>query len=109
MAMSSVGASASTASVSLGSDTRMRTLVTGGAGFIGSTLVDRLIAEGHEVDVLDDLSSGSLTNLATARAERSNRLTFHQIDICDPHLVDLIARRKPEVIHHLAAQADVRV
>ena len=48
----------------------MRTLVTGGAGFIGSTLVDRLLAEGHEVEVLDDLSSGSLANLADARAER---------------------------------------
>ncbi|MGH9110939.1 MAG: NAD-dependent epimerase/dehydratase family protein, partial [Acidimicrobiales bacterium] len=87
----------------------MKTLVTGGAGFIGSTLVDRLLAEGHEVDVLDDLSSGSLTNLAEARADRANRLTFHQIDIRNPQLVDLIARRGPEVVFHLAAQADVRV
>ncbi len=46
----------------------MRTLVTGGAGFIGSTLVDRLLAEGHAVDVVDDLSTGSLANLAEARA-----------------------------------------
>lgn len=45
----------------------MKTLVTGGAGFIGSTLVDRLLAEGHSVDVIDDLSSGSLANLAEAR------------------------------------------
>jgi UDP-glucose 4-epimerase len=90
----------------------MRTLVTGGAGFIGSTLVDRLLAEGHEVDVLDNLSSGSLANLADARSERgdrTNRLTFHQIDVCDPQIVDLIARREPEVVFHLAAQADVRV
>ncbi|HZA00425.1 MAG TPA: GDP-mannose 4,6-dehydratase [Acidimicrobiales bacterium] len=89
----------------------MRTLVTGGAGFIGSTLVDRLLAEGHEVDVLDDLSSGSLANLGdarAARADRPNRLTFHQIDIRDPQIVDLIGRREPEVVFHLAAQIDVR-
>ena len=48
----------------------MRALVTGGAGFIGSTLVDRLLAEGNAVDVVDDLSTGSLANLADARASR---------------------------------------
>lgn len=87
----------------------MKALVTGGAGFIGSVLVDRLLAEGHDVDVLDDLSTGSLANLADARADRTHRLTFHQIDIRDPHVVDLVARRAPEVVFHLAAQADVRV
>jgi UDP-glucose 4-epimerase len=87
----------------------MRALVTGGAGFIGSTLVDRLLAEGHQVDVVDDLSSGSIANLAEARADRSNQLKVHQVDIRDPAVVDLIARREPEVIFHLAAQADVRV
>ena len=87
----------------------MRVLVTGGAGFIGSTLVDRLLAEGHSVDVIDDLSTGSLTNLAGARASADNQLTFHRLDIRSPEVVDLIARRKPEVIFHLAAQADVRV
>lgn len=87
----------------------MRALVTGGAGFIGSTLVDRLLAEGHVVDVVDDLSTGSLTNLADARADRGNGLKLHQIDVRDPGVTELIARRAPEVVFHLAAQADVRV
>lgn len=86
----------------------MRTLVTGGAGFIGSTLVDRLLAEGHEVEVLDDLSSGALSNLADARAERTQRLTFHQIDVVDERAVDLLAIRAPELVYHLAGRAGVR-
>lgn len=87
----------------------MRTLVTGGAGFIGSTLVDRLLAEGHSVDVVDDLSTGTLTNLADARSAKDNDFTFHRIDIRTPEVTDLIARRQPEVVFHLAAQMDVRV
>ena len=87
----------------------MRALVTGGAGFIGSTLVDRLLAEGHGVDVVDDLSTGSLANLAEARGDRSHDLKVHQVDIRDAAVVELIGRRQPEVIFHLAAQADVRV
>ncbi|MBV9936218.1 MAG: NAD-dependent epimerase/dehydratase family protein [Actinobacteria bacterium] len=86
----------------------MRTLVTGGAGFIGSTLVDRLLAEGHSVDVIDDLSTGNLANLADARTQR-DRVTFHQIDIRSEDVIDVIARRHAEVVFHLAAQADVRV
>src|SRR5439155_7961796 len=86
----------------------MKALVTGGAGFIGSTLVDRLLAEGHSVDVIDDLSTGSLSNLAAARAHRANQLTFHQLDLRQPGTVDLIARRAPEVVFHLAAQMSVR-
>jgi UDP-glucose 4-epimerase len=87
----------------------MKVLVTGGAGFIGSTLVDRLLAEGHAVDVLDNLSSGSLGNLASARADRNHEFTFHQIDVRDASVIELIERRQPEVVFHLAAQADVRV
>ena len=87
----------------------MRTLVTGGAGFIGSNLVDRLLAEGHSVDVVDDLSTGSLANLAEARAVAHHDLTVHNLDIRSEELVDLMERRRPEVVFHLAAQADVRV
>ena len=87
----------------------MHALVTGGAGFIGSTLVDRLLAEGHEVDVVDDLSSGSMANLADARSGGDHKLQFHRMDVRDPALVELIERRRPEVVFHLAAQIDVRV
>ncbi|MBL8777959.1 MAG: GDP-mannose 4,6-dehydratase [Acidimicrobiales bacterium] len=87
----------------------MKALVTGGAGFIGSTLVDRLLAEGHQVDVVDNLSSGKLANLADARAGAGHRVNFHQMDIRDAGLGELMARQAPEVVFHLAAQADVRV
>lgn len=87
----------------------MRALVTGGAGFIGSTLVDRLLAEGHDVDVVDDLSTGSMANLADARGNPDHRFQFHRMDIREGAVSDLIERRKPEVIFHLAAQIDVRV
>ncbi|HET6963383.1 MAG TPA: NAD-dependent epimerase/dehydratase family protein [Acidimicrobiales bacterium] len=81
----------------------MRALVTGGAGFIGSNLVDRLLAEGHQVDVVDDLSSGSLANLAEARRSPNGRLTFHQLDVRSPALADLMQRCRPDVVYHLAA------
>jgi len=87
----------------------VKALVTGGAGFIGSTLVDRLLAEGYAVDVIDDLSTGRLANLANARADRAHDFHFHQLDICDPSVMDVIERRAPEVVFHLAAQIDVRV
>lgn len=88
---------------------RYRALVTGGAGFIGSTLVDRLLAEGQTVDVVDNLSTGSLANLAEARSAGAGRFQFHQLDVRSADLVELMERRKPEVVFHLAAQADVRV
>ncbi len=87
----------------------MKAMVTGGAGFIGSTLVDRLLAEGWNVDAVDDLSTGSLGNLATARSQPDRRFSFHRIDVSSPGVVDLIAHRRPDVVFHLAAQADVRV
>jgi UDP-glucose 4-epimerase len=84
----------------------MRTLVTGGAGFIGSALVDRLVYEGHEVVVLDDLSSGSIDNLADALA--SGRVEHVEADLAGPELGALVAEARPEVVFHLAAQIDVR-
>jgi UDP-glucose 4-epimerase len=87
----------------------VRTLVTGGAGFIGSSLVDRLLAEGHEVDVVDDFSTGSLANLAEARKSGGRSLHIHHLDITAPAVTELMARRRPELVFHLAAQADVRV
>ncbi len=83
-----------------------RALVTGGAGFIGANLVDRLVDDGVEVLVVDDLSSGHLGRLA--RARREGRLTFHQMDVRAPELRDLVAGFRPDVIFHLAAQIDVR-
>ena len=87
----------------------MRVLVTGGAGFIGSTLVERLLADGWDVDVVDDLSTGSLPNLADARARRTPRFTFQRLDIRSAGIVEFMAHRKPEVVFHLAAQPSVTV
>ncbi|HEY6531312.1 MAG TPA: NAD-dependent epimerase/dehydratase family protein [Acidimicrobiales bacterium] len=87
----------------------MHTLVTGGAGFIGSTLVDRLLDEGHSVTVVDNLWSGSMANLGPAQAAHGDRLVVHRIDIRDPGIAEVVAAQPPEVVFHLAAQADVRV
>ncbi|MCZ9309975.1 NAD-dependent epimerase/dehydratase family protein [Corynebacterium uberis] len=87
----------------------MRTLVTGGAGFIGSTLTDLLITQGHQVTVVDDLSSGRLDNLQQART--TGALTFVEADLREldtQAMVDLCEQHRPEVIFHLAAQIDVR-
>ena len=86
----------------------MRALVTGGAGFIGSTLVDRLLAEGHEVTVVDDLSRGRLENLESARGA-GEKFVFHQLGLTSPAIEDVVAEARPEVIFHLAAQIDVRL
>jgi UDP-glucose 4-epimerase len=78
----------------------MRTIVTGGAGFIGSHLVDALLDRGDEVHVVDNLTTGSRGNLDSAA-------TLHELDIRDEALEQLVAKLRTEVVFHLAAQADV--
>ena len=84
----------------------MRTVVTGAAGFIGSTLVDRLLADGHSVVGVDDLSSGRPENIVSA--ERHEGFEFAKADIVSADLASLLTDVRPEVIFHLAAQIDVR-
>lgn len=84
----------------------MRTLVTGGAGFIGSNLTDLLIAEGHHVVVVDNLSRGKPANLSLAG--KSGQLTFVEADLLNANFDEILHTHKPEVIFHLAAQIDVR-
>jgi UDP-glucose 4-epimerase len=84
----------------------MRTLVTGGAGFIGSNLVDALVERGDEVTVIDDISTGKRHNLDQAQA-RGARLS--ELDIRDDEAVNAaMEQARPEVVFHLAAQIDVR-
>jgi len=78
----------------------VRAVVTGGAGFIGSTLVDALVERGDEVHVVDDLSSGRREQVAAAAR-------LHVLDVREP-LADALADARPEVVFHLAAQIDVR-
>lgn len=83
-------------------------LVTGGAGFIGSNVVDRLLAEDRRVVAVDDLSSGKLGNLDQARRTGSGRFEFHRLDLTNGALDKIVARHRPDVILHLAAQVSVR-
>ena len=81
-------------------------LVTGGAGFIGSHLCDRLLAEGHRVVAVDDLSTGRIANLSEARGYGSE-FTFFNMDVRADGLLSLFERHRPEVMMHVAAQAAV--
>lgn len=80
----------------------MKVLVTGGAGFIGSHIVDRFIDEGDEVVVVDNLSTGSESNL-------NPRARFYRIDIQNPDLEEVFQKERPDCVSHQAAQIDVRL
>jgi UDP-glucose 4-epimerase len=85
----------------------MRALVTGGAGFVGSNLVDALLLRGDQVTVLDDLSTGRRVNLETASEAGAELLVG---DVTDPVAVhSAFEAAQPETVFHLAAQIDVRV
>jgi len=79
----------------------MKILVTGGAGFIGSHVVDACVAAGHDVLVVDNLCTGKRENL-------NPRARFHELDILDAKAADLIRDERPDVLNHHAAQMDVR-
>ncbi len=79
----------------------MKVLVTGGAGFIGSNIVDRLIDEGHEVVVIDNLSSGKEKNI-------NSKAKFYRFNIQDSKLDSVFQREQPDYVNHHAAQVDVR-
>ena len=79
-----------------------RVVITGGAGFIGSHTAERFLAEGWTVDLIDNLVTGKRENLPAGA-------TFHELDITDSAAAELVARLKPDVLVHLAAQMDVRL
>jgi UDP-glucose 4-epimerase len=79
----------------------MKILVTGGAGFIGSNIVDRYIEEGHEVVVLDNLSTGSKKFI-------NKKAKFYQLDIVSKEVKSVLKKEKPDIVNHHAAQIDIR-
>lgn len=84
----------------------MRALVTGAAGFIGSTLVDRLRADGHHVVGLDNFATGRALNIEHLADDAG--FSFVEADIVSADLSAILAQHQPEVVFHLAAQIDVR-
>jgi UDP-glucose 4-epimerase len=79
----------------------VKILVTGGAGFIGSNVVDAFVEAGHDVVVVDNLSSGNRTNL-------NPRARLYEVDIRSPQLLEVLEQERPEIVDHHAAHIDVR-
>ncbi|MCL0036532.1 NAD-dependent epimerase/dehydratase family protein, partial [Dehalococcoidia bacterium] len=75
----------------------MKIMVTGGAGFIGSHIVDALIEKGHQVVVVDNLTTGSRQNINPSAK-------FYEMSICDSELAGIFERERPEIVSHQAAQ-----
>ena len=76
-------------------------MITGGAGFIGSHLAERCLAEGHRVIAIDNLSTGRLGNIQKG-------ITFLHADICDPSITTIFQKEKPDIVFHLAAQISLQ-
>lgn len=80
----------------------MKILVTGGAGFIGSHVVDAYVKDGFEVVIIDNLSTGKRENI-------NPKAKFYELDVCDPKAAGIFAKERPDVLNHHAAQIDVRI
>jgi len=79
----------------------MKILITGGAGFIASHIADRMMADGHSVVIVDNLTTGSCANL-------NKNAVFHEYDITGAALLEIFEKEKPDIVSHHAAQIDVR-
>ncbi len=85
----------------------MKILITGGAGFIGSHIVDACVERGYEVSIIDNLSTGQRQNIA--QHEANTMVRFFEANICDENrMKEIFEMTQPDVVFHLAAQINVR-